>query len=139
MKNVVELNSMKVAQLLVIAKDLNIKGRHDMRKDALVKAIANSLEQLPAVSQIPEKESKASYIENAKIGTIVAFRINDRKTLSGKIEEIHREGFVVETKNGARFNVRRSNIVWVKTGARWPRGVYLALKGDQFCERKTAN
>lgn len=73
---------------------------------------------------------KDSYIDDAKVGMIIAFKINNVKVISGMIEEIHKLVLVVKTKNGVRFTVRKKDVVWVKTGPRWPRGVYLALKGE---------
>lgn len=73
---------------------------------------------------------KAEYIDNAKIGTIIAFTVNKSKVLSGMIEEIHKSDFLVRTKSGVLFTVRKKNVLWVRTGKRWPRGVYLAMKGE---------
>jgi hypothetical protein len=73
---------------------------------------------------------KSKYIEQAVPGTIVAFRVDEYKVLSGIIEEVHALEFVIRTKNGVKFTVRKRNVIWVRTGPRWPRGVYLALKGE---------
>ncbi len=145
-KSCEELNKMTVAQLLEIAKELKVLGRHSMRKQELIDSIIqmqsnkSSLEDVIAEdaevqwSNDDQKEDmKAAYIDNAKIGMLIAFKVNDRKALSGKIEEIHQAGFVVKTKNGVKFSVRKKNVMWVKTGSRWPKGVYLALKGDRAC------
>lgn len=137
-------------ELLVIAKELNVVGRHKMKREELVRAIEamqtmkrkqkesledalahDAVEQWEGSSDVVKSESKEAYLNNAKIGTIVAFKVNDKKALSGMITEIHQNGFVVETKSGVKFNVRRKNVLWVKTGSRWPKGVYQALKGEQ--------
>lgn len=152
-----ELVEMKSKQLLELAKALQIVGRHDMTKKVLVDAIVAA--QTPATVIVEDEpsdlelelakevgadikweqlgrthfdQSKSSYIDNAKIGQLIAFKVNDKRALSGMIEEIHGSGFVVKTKNGVRFPVRKKNVMWVKTGDRWPRGVYLALKGEQL-------
>lgn len=149
-----ELMQRTVKQLLVAAKGLKIVGRHNMRKVELVDAIIDRIAVIEEVNECDsikkeEKEKrsntmkyerevkcnwgnnkrpKSSYIDNAKIGFIVAFKVGKR-TFSGKIIEINTDGFVIETKNGVKFNIRKENIVWVKTGKRWPKGVFLALKG----------
>lgn len=84
------------------------------------------------IEEVKEAKSKESYIEEIKIGAMVAFRIGGLKMLSGKIIGITdmSNNYLVETKNGINFSVRRKNIVWVKTGERWPRGIFLALKGE---------
>lgn len=155
------LKKLTVKQLLEIAKDLNIKGRHEMRKVELIEAIVQKQEGIKKIDEkieledgpknysgiiendltkeevweegnsevVVNKKSKQEYIENAKVGTIIAFKVNNAKTLSGKIEEIRKFDFLVCTKTGVRFTVRKKNVIWVKTGQRWPKAVYLALKG----------
>ena len=50
-----------------------------------------------ATKTIPK--DKSFYIdEKAKVGVIIAFKVNDVKVISGKIEEIHQDSFVVATK-----------------------------------------
>jgi len=81
---------------------------------------------------------KSSYINNATVGSLIAFKVNETKMLSAKIEEVGSNNFVVMTKNGIRFNVLHRDVTWVKTGDRWPKGIYLALKGIyQDAELKT--
>lgn len=181
------MENMTVKKLLEIAKDLNVIGRHDMKKEQLMDAIlaaqpkeqamptAIIIESKMVVVEVPvDKQSKQqanvehdlaqggkeewdwlptvacdvaiskpkdNYIDSAKIGTIIAFKINDTKVISGMIEEVVSEGkeFKVRTKNGVKFMVKRKNIVWVKTGDRWPKGVYLALKGEAADENRAAN
>lgn len=166
-----ELQTKTTKQLLDIAKEMSIVGRHSMRKNELINAIVDRQELVSASegrilngeptqqgtpagilnrlehelasaghdevweelkttpsSNLPRP--KEEYIENAKIGTIIAFKVNNVKVISGMIEEIHKSDFLVRTKSGVKFTVRKKNIVWVKTGPRWPKGVYLALKGE---------
>jgi hypothetical protein len=135
------LNQMKVPHLLSIAKKLEIKGRHEMRKANLVEAIVNTqnvsevhikeVSNKEAKEDEPQREikPKSDYVDNIKVDAIIAFKVNESKVISGMVEEIHKTEFVVKTRNGVRFNVRKKNVLWVKTGKRWPRGVYHALKG----------
>lgn len=169
-----ELATKTTKELLVVAKELNVVGRHDMRKEQLIEAIVSKQTVVPPVApkngtntsvvkstwQHVDKDVEAElalynrseawdnqpasgnsnvshlpkpkeeYIDNAKVGTIIAFKVNNSKVISGMIEEIHKSDFLVRTKSGVRFTVRKKNIVWVKTGPRWPKGVYLALKGE---------
>ena len=75
-------------------------------------------------------EQKLSYIERAEIGTIIACVI-DGKTKSAKIvkRSTKKKRFMVETAYGAQHIVPYENVIWVRTGNKWPRGVYRALKG----------
>lgn len=177
------LESKTTKELLQIAKDLSIVGRHDMKKPELIGAILsgsavvkNESEQAveekvecncvvesrkhkgflqaQAVEEEWEEDCsnrypirirnsnpkpKTEYIDNAKVGTIIAFKVNESgKAFSGKIEEIHKNGFLVVTKNGVRFKVFKHNVIWVKTSQTWPRGVFMALKGDFSNERSKA-
>jgi hypothetical protein len=151
------LNGSVVKELMVVAKELQIVGRHDMKKTQLIEAIvkAQSAKMIAqgvmaelaiakedaSVAGVPNRipKAKTEYIENAKIGALIAFRVNDIKVLSGMIEEIHKSIFVVNTKTGVRYRVDKNNVLWVKTGDRWPKGVYLALRGELPSEHKTTN
>lgn len=85
-----------------------------------------------------EEKTKDDYIVNAEEGLIVAFRLNFEskkgvkltKVISGKIVENSKEDevFIVETRNGLVYGVPYQTVVWVKTGARWPKGVYEEMK-----------
>lgn len=93
--------------------------------------------QVVEVEVKEEKEStndidvqKLSYIERAEIGTIIACTI-DGKTKSAKIvkRSTKKRRFMVETAYGAQHIVPYENVIWVRTGNKWPRGVYRELKG----------
>lgn len=76
-------------------------------------------------------EVKLSYIENADLGTIVAFISPSGKAKSAKIigRDVDNKILEVETSYGAKFKVAFSDVIWVRTGKRWPKGVYELLKG----------
>lgn len=85
-----------------------------------------------------KSKSRKEYIENAVEGLIVAFRINFtskksiplKKTISGKIISNNKEEnvLVVETRNSLQYAVPYDSVIWVKTGERWPKGVYAEMK-----------
>lgn len=83
-----------------------------------------------------KKNSTLEYLESAEPGAIVAFHAiikGVERTLSGKLTG-KAEGAdgarkaVIETKNGSMFTVGFNDIIWVKTGVRWPRWVFEELK-----------
>lgn len=78
-----------------------------------------------------DMSQKMPYIEGAEIGTLVAFRLPNGKVKSAKIVKKSTKGrrFKLETDYGAQYIVSFDDIVWVRTGKRWPRGVYKLLKG----------
>lgn len=85
-----------------------------------------------------DTKTKGDYISNAEKGLIVAFRLNFKaksglklsKVISGMIVENNQqdEMYIVETKNELKYGVPYASVVWVKTGGRWPKGVYDEMK-----------
>ena len=75
--------------------------------------------------------SKEERIANAAIGMLVAFHEPDSgKMNTAKIvnKSTKKKMFKLETQYGAEFIVPYENVVWVKTGTRWPKGIYNTLK-----------
>lgn len=74
---------------------------------------------------------KMPYIENVEIGTLVAFRLSNGKVKSAKVirKSTKNRKLKLKTDYGAEYIVSYDDIVWVRTGKRWPRGVYKLLKG----------
>ena len=77
-------------------------------------------------------EQKMHYIENVDIGTIVAFRLSNGKVKSAKVtrKSTKNRKLKLETDYGAEYIISYEDVVWVRTGKRWPRGVYQLLKGQ---------
>ncbi len=154
-------------ELLEKATELCIVGRWDMTKDKLIEAILgaeksgkvpketksakanNKIDNHEGVvaEEKDEKESasievnmeeKKAYIENAEIGTLVAFRLQNGKVKSAKIvkKSTAKKRFMLETSYGAQYIVHYEDVVWVRTGKRWPKGVYELLKGNENNEQK---
>ena len=150
-----ELELMTVVNLREIAKDAGIKNVKKYKKDALIDLVieATSADE-PAEEQVVEvvptdtyKEEpdadaeeiteeeraarKLKYVEEAPIGTLVAFRPEVGKVKSAKIikKSTKNRRLKVETAYGATFIVPYDDVIWVRSGSRWPRGVYNMLKG----------
>lgn len=151
------LNKLTVKELIKqYATPLQITGRHDMKKSDLIQAILDAY-----VSQIDDKESdeaedvttteevskevkkqnreltevqkinKARYIDDADVGTIIAFKLPGMKVKSAKIirRSTKNKKFKVQTAYGVEYVVSFDEVIWVKTNKRWPKGVYNLLKG----------
>lgn len=120
-------------ELRVIAKELDIKGRGHMTKEQLVQAIASATggEAAETSDDVSSGSNKVKYVENAEIGTIVAFKLPDGRVKSAKIERrsTSRRKLKLVTQYGAEFVVPYEDIIWVRTTKRWPKGVYNLLKG----------
>ena len=85
-----------------------------------------------------EKESagidvsqKLAYVENVEVGTIVAFKLSNGRVKSAKVvrKSSKNRKLKLETDYGAEYIVSYDDIIWVRTGKRWPKGVYNLLKG----------
>lgn len=120
-------------ELRVIAKELDIKGRGHMTKEQLVQAIASATggEAAETSDDVSSGSNKMKYVENAEIGTIVAFKLPDGRVKSAKVERrsTSRRKLKLVTQYGAEFVVPYEGIIWVRTTKRWPKGVYNLLKG----------
>lgn len=120
-------------ELRVIAKELDITGRGHMTKEQLVQAIASATggEAAETSDDVSSSSNKMKYVENAEIGTIVAFKLPDGRVKSAKVERrsTSRRKLKLVTQYGAEFVVPYEDIIWVRTTKRWPKGVYNLLKG----------
>lgn len=155
MYNKEQLMGMKVDELRKVASSVGIKNAKRYKKVELVDMIISTQNQpetvveAEAVAEVvkEEKEEVAStsdntddcvvdsnklrYINEAPIGTLVAFKLPNGQTKSAKIinRSTGRKKLKLETVYGKQFVVSYSDIVWVKSTNKWPRGVYNQLKG----------
>lgn len=85
----------------------------------------DEFEETDVVNETEQANKHLEYIENAEVGTIVAFRVGD-KVKSAKIinRSSARRKLKLETAYGRIYVVDYDDIIWVKTSSRWPRGVY---------------
>lgn len=85
----------------------------------------DEFEEADVVNETEQANKHLEYIENAEVGTIVAFRVGD-KVKSAKIinRSSARRKLKLETAYGRIYVVDYDDIIWVKTSSRWPRGVY---------------
>lgn len=139
-----DLSNKTCKELREIAKGCAIKGRWDMTKDELIKAIQDvyslSDDSITFESDCIIKEEDSTqhrgsqkatkttldYLSTVEPGTLVAFTRNSAKriAMSGKLVSIENGKVKVESKKGTLFKLNIENIIWVKTGDRWPRWVF---------------
>lgn len=133
------LSSKTVKELLAIAKEYQIVGRHDMKKQQLIDAIVEVVEIEKASSETDASianKTHDDYVENLKQGDIIAFQFHNpfgkKITRSAKVIDPHpgEIGTTVQDKIGNKYFVYKSNILWVKTGKRWPKYIYSMFKGE---------
>ena len=109
-----------VKELRALATRLKIVGRWSMTKKELIVALE------PRISWADKTRTTKDYLSNVEPGTLVAFKRDLDKpiAMSGKLVGIKDGKVLVETKNGSKFKLDEENIIWVKTGTRWPRWVF---------------
>ena len=122
--------SIQVKEADVNPQSANDEHKVDIKKCANVE-VENKVENESAGVHI-NMEQKMSYIENIDIGTIVAFKLPNGKVKSAKVtrKSTKNRKLKLETDYGAEYIVSFNDIIWVRTGKRWPRGVYKLLKGQ---------
>ena len=151
-----EYAELTVKELRDKAKVLNISGRWDMTKPQLIEAIvraenAEAKESESATEEITidndeinveteikrensvsiNREQKQKYLDNIQIGALGAFKVSETKAKSAKVikKSTKQKKLMVETSYGATSVISFDDVLWVRTGNRWPRGVYNMLKG----------
>lgn len=147
------LQGMNKTELMAKAKELGItryKQGKPLPKEELIEAILKVdkpepapalIEEAPEVEVPEEQENGLSdeerlerhnkYVENVKVGTLVAFKTGPNKAKSAMVQKrsIKNRKLKVVTKYGKEFIISFDDVIWVHTNKRWPRGVYNMLKG----------
>ena len=137
-----ELTNKTVAELTNICKENGLtyyKGKKKLTKAEMVEKIlvSNDIQEdiLKTIQESAEETTssdKSSYVETVQLGTLVAFREPETDKLNtAKVVAKNSKNRMLKliTQYDAEFIVSYDSIVWVKTGARWPRGIYNELKG----------
>lgn len=116
-----ELEGLSTNELLDIVNDMHLAYPSNYDREVLVNILKT----------VPEDDSIRRYVEEAEIGMLVAFRIDNTKVKSAKIvkKSTSDKKFLLETKYGAKFLVDFNDVIWVNTTGRWPRWVFKLMKG----------
>lgn len=137
-----DLKEKTAAELREMAKELGITGRWSMTKDQLVKKVEERLESKEEKAEAKKSpESKEKYILEMAKGTICAINVKHKdgksRVISAAMENISksRRAIKLVTAYGAEHVVSFDDIVWVRTGRRWPRGVYELLTARRESEK----
>lgn len=103
----------------------------EKKQNNVVAEVKKLKEKKHELTEEQKAEEKLSYIEGAKIGTLVAFKTDNGKIKSAMIvkRSTKRKLLKLETRYGAQFIVSFDDVIWVRTNKRWPKGVYQLLKG----------
>lgn len=148
-----ELENMNKTEVAKVAKYLGVKrykGKSMLSKEELIDGICKALESKDdaadaqkAISEAGEqvkkeividREAKDERILSAPIGTLIAFREPETGKLNtAKLTNRNKTKKLIkcETQYGKEFLISFSDIVWTKTGSRWPKSIYNELKGKK--------
>lgn len=149
-----ELENMTKENVAKVAKDLGVKrykGKSMLSKKELIdsickamesnddvadaqKAISEAGEQIKKNEIVVDRKVKDERILSAPIGTLIAFREPETGKLNtAKLTNRNKTKKLIkcETQYGKEFLISFSDIVWTKTGSRWPKSIYNELKGKK--------
>lgn len=139
-----ELTKLTVKQLDQMCKEKNLpryKGKTHLNKTEMINNILGSEKEQEVIVESQQEEvlandsSKDVYIQNAKLGSLIAFLDKKKLTRTGKILEINSEKrhITVELKSGKKFYIQFDDVLWVTTDEnhRWPKKILYALKESQ--------
>lgn len=147
------LMGMNMKDLSEKAKELGVSrysGGKRLPKEQLVDAILKACSEQTEGEQVETPEVEAAeeqksgglteeerrnrhnqYVENVKVGTLVAFKTGPNKAKSAMVvkRSTKNRKLKVETKYGKELIISFDDVIWVHTNKRWPKGVYNMLKG----------
>lgn len=152
-----ELENMTKENVAKVAKDLGVKrykGKSMLSKKELIDGICKAMESnddvVDAQKAIKEAGEQVKNVKNevknvdrkvknerilsAPIGTLIAFREPETGKLNtAKLTNRNKTKKLIkcETQYGKEFLISFSDIVWTKTGSRWPKSIYNELKGKK--------
>ena len=134
-----QYEEMTVKELRDVAKNLEVVGRWEMTKKKLLNAIDVALGALDDTNGVKvDQKGKDERLNNLKLGVIIAFKCSNGKVKSAKVEKksTSMRKLQVVTSYGEEHLVDFEDVIWIRTGSRWPRGVYNLLKGNQADEKE---
>lgn len=78
-----------------------------------------------------EFKSREKEVESAEVGTLIAFLDTKGKARTGALvnRSSNKKMVKLVTEFDREFIIPYANVLWVKNGTRWPKGIYKMLKG----------
>lgn len=80
-------------------------------------------------------KTKHDYLKKVKAGSMIAFKGQDLSINCGKVIQLmdfNTDSFIIESSSGEVSKIESSQIIWVKTGKRWPRQIFDELKKNHL-------
>lgn len=112
----------------------NVSAKDEVKVDNQESVVVEEKVEKESAGNKPREinmEQKMQYVEGVEIGALVAFKLSSGKVKSAKVirKSTKNRKLKLETDYGAVYVVSFEDIIWVRTGKRWPKGVYKLLKG----------
>ena len=147
-----ELENMTKENVAKVAKDLGVKrykGKSMLSKKELIDGICKVMESNDDAADVQkaineageqvkeiviDREVKDKRILSAPIGTLIAFHEPETGKLNtAKLTNRNKTKKLIkcETQYGKEFLISFSDVVWTKTGSRWPKSIYNEMKGKK--------
>ena len=148
-----ELENMTKENVAKVAKGLGVKrykGKSMLSKKELIDGICKAMESNDDAADVQkaineagdqvkneiviDREVKDKRILSAPIGTLIAFHEPETGKLNtAKLTNRNKTKKLIkcETQYGKEFLISFSDVVWTKTGSRWPKSIYNELKGKK--------
>lgn len=138
-----DLEIMKARDIMKYGTALGVKGMWDMKKADAINAVLSAQEaqendngndcnaEGAGEVETTAKKKKIDYVDAVEVGMLIAFKVSETKAISAKVKKRSTQNrkLLVETQYGVEYKISFDDVIWVKTGKRWPRGVYSLLKG----------
>ena len=72
------------------------------------------------------------YVKDVNIGVLVAFKDGENVRAAKVVRKSTKRNVLkLEDKSGKEFIISYNDVIWVRTGNRWPKGVYELLTGGR--------
>lgn len=149
-----ELQKCTCSELSAMCKERGLKhynGKNRLTKPQMIDSLLSDEgtidKAVPKTEDSVIDEGKKKYIDNLEVGMLVAFQENKTKINTAAVKSVVRgkDGTIslvrLETQYKKMFHVSPNKIIWVKTNGRWPKAIYMALKGGKgyYGEEKSRN
>lgn len=142
-----ELLKLTKKDIMSIAKDLGIQrynGKTSLKKLDIINSILSKeydniqSKEFKDMTEEEKVEKKKRYVETVNVGILVAFKTPNGKYKSAMVikRSTKRRLLKVVTKYEKEYIISFDDVIWVRTGTRWPRGVYQLLKGVENGKEK---
>ena len=165
-----ELPKKKIMELCKEANLPRYKGKNELSKEEMVDSLLENCdvmsEEEAQIEQVEKSDcvnsesnkcedseverkpwgmvDKTKYIDELEPGVLVAFYDNKGKPRTGKFVNRSSKKKIIKlvTEFGWEFIVPYENVLWIRFGNRWPKGVYKILKeynknGKETSDNKT--